>query len=291
MEVPFHKMDGAGNDYVLVDAVARSFPTDRAPAIARYVADRAGPIGADGLILLLPGTAPAHVGMRMWNADGSEGAMCGNGLRCLAALAAHLGLAPGEGGVCVQTPSGLRAVWLGPVGPDGFAQSARAEMGEVRVDPPRTLQVCGEPLLVHPGNAGNPHAVVFVDGDLALHPVARIGAALQRHEAFPDGVNVEFVAVDADGIRCRVHERGSGETLACGTGATVAALASRQLGLCSREPVPVRMRGGELLVHLAGGGIVLEGPVRHAYRSVFHPPPSAASPAAASQTWTQPGSP
>ncbi len=268
MELAFHKMEGAGNDYVFVDAISQRFPLGRAAELARQWSDRHRGIGADGLILLLPGSAGGEVAMRMWNADGSEGAMCGNGLRCLAALAAALGHARGRGAIRVATPAGLRSVTLGPLGTDGFATSARADLGAVHVGSPCRWQVGGHTLEVLPADAGNPHAVVFVEGDLEAHPVAELGLAFQAHPAFPGGVNVEFVRATAQGLWCRVFERGSGETLACGTGAAAAALAARTVGCFPGNPVPVHMRGGTLLVHDEGTGIVLEGPVRHAYRGI-----------------------
>ena len=268
MELAFHKMDGAGNDYVFVDAVSQPFPVDRAPRLAREWSDRHRGIGADGLLLLLPNTPGCDVTMRMWNADGSEGAMCGNGLRCLAALAHHLGLATDPAAVRVATAAGLRTVALGPAGPDGFATSARADLGAVQVSPARRLSVAGQDLEVVEGCAGNPHAVVFVEGELEAHPVGVLGPAFQRHPAFPDGVNVEFVHASPAGLACRVFERGSGETLACGTGAAVAALAAVAQGHAASFPVAVHMRGGTLVVHRGVDGIVLEGPVRHVYRGI-----------------------
>lgn len=268
MELAFHKLEGAGNDYVFVDAIAQRFPLERAAELARAWSDRHHGIGADGLILLLPGAAGSHVSMRMWNADGSEGAMCGNGLRCLAALAHGLGHANGSEVIRVATAAGQRSVTLGPTGPGGFATSARADLGTVRVDAACRLQVAGRELVVVTGDAGNPHAVVFVDDDLAAYPVASLGAAFQSHPRFAGGVNVEFVRAMADGLRCRVFERGSGETLACGTGAAVAALAAHAAGCFRANPVPVHMRGGTLVVHDEGHRIVLEGPVRHVYRGM-----------------------
>lgn len=282
MELAFHKLEGAGNDYVFVDAIAQRFPIERAAELARSWSDRHRGIGADGLILLLPGTGGCDVAMRMWNADGSEGAMCGNGLRCLAALAQRLGHARGPGAIRVATPAGERSVVLGPMGPGGIARSALADLGVVTVGATRSLAVAGRTLDVVAVDAGNPHAVVFVAHDLDAHPVAELGAALQAHAAFPGGVNVEFVHATPQGLWCRVFERGSGETLACGTGAAAAALAARVTGRFAGHPVPVHMRGGTLLVHDEGHRIVLEGPVRHVYRGTIALAASAAHPAQSS---------
>src|SRR5690606_1620788 len=196
---------------------------ERAEAWAARLADRHRGIGGDGLILLAP-SARADVRMLMWNADGSRGAMCGNGLRCVARLACDEGHARGPV-VSVETDAGLRRVELLPDAAGRFS-AARAAMPGIAVETtPAELVVDGEVWRYHRGDAGNPHAVAFVDGDPEQAPVARVGAAFQRAAAFPDGVNVEFVhALPPDLLLQRTFERGSGETLACGSGACVAAL-------------------------------------------------------------------
>ena len=254
MRVPFTKMEGLGNDYIFVDAITTPMPLARAAELARRWSDRHFGIGADGLILLLAGdTAPVR--MAMWNADGSRGAMCGNGLRCLARFAFARGHLR-EQRFLVETDAGPRRVELLAGG------DVRAWMGEVRVASPRQLTVAGRTVEVTPGDAGNPHAVVFVD-DTTTADVPGIGAALQVHPAFPDGVNVEFVQPLArDRLRQRTFERGSGETLACGTGATVAALAARAAGLVTGETIVVELRGGPLRVVGTGAALAIEGPGR-----------------------------
>jgi diaminopimelate epimerase len=263
MRVPFAKMEGLGNDYVFVDAIASTFPLARAPELARAWSDRHFGIGADGLILLCRdgGAAGAGLRMAMWNADGSRGAMCGNGLRCLARFAYERGHAPAPR-FTIATDAGPRAVELLSDG------AVRAAMGEVRVGAPRRVRVAGADLELVPGDAGNPHAVLFV-GDTATADVAGIGAALQAHADFPGGVNVEFVQpLDSSRVRQRTFERGSGETLACGTGAAVAAAAARARGVVRGDRVVVELRGGPLAVLGSGPALAIEGPARTVFTGV-----------------------
>lgn len=254
MRIPFTKMEGLGNDYIFVDGIATRLPLPRAPELARCWSDRHFGIGADGLIVLLAGEA-APVRMAMWNADGSRGAMCGNGLRCLARFACDRGHVR-ERCFTIETDAGARRVELLADG------DVRAWMGEVRTAAARTVHVAGRTVELVPGDAGNPHAVLFVD-DTATADVQGIGAALQSHTGFPGGVNVEFVQrLAPDRLRQRTFERGSGETLACGTGAAVAAMAARAAGLVVGETTTVELRGGPLRVVGSGATLAIEGPGR-----------------------------
>lgn len=256
--VPFVKMEGAGNDYVHVDALRHPFPLERAPELARRWSDRHHGIGADGLIVLLRGER-APVRMAMWNADGSRGAMCGNGLRCIARLAHDHGHVRSRR-FDVETDAGVRTCEL----LDG--ELVRTTMGEVRCGAEEELSLGERRVVVVPGDAGNPHAVVFV-ADVETAPVHEVGGALQRHARFPDGVNVEFVQVLApDRLRQRTFERGSGETLACGTGAAVAATAARQRGHVAAPRVAIELRGGTLFAVGVGSSLALEGPARSVFR-------------------------
>ncbi|MBL8727116.1 MAG: diaminopimelate epimerase [Planctomycetes bacterium] len=256
--VPFVKMEGAGNDYVFVDGIQNVLPLDRAPGLARRWSDRHHGIGGDGLIVVVRGES-APVRMLMWNADGSRGAMCGNGLRCVARLAhAHGHVAARR--FDVETDAGPRAVEL----MDG-SDDVRTWMGVVRCAAAITLSLAQREVTIVPGDAGNPHAVVFVD-DVERAAVLEIGAALQRHPHFADGVNVEFVQVMApDRLRQRTFERGSGETLACGTGAAVAVVAARAAGHVRGDRTTVDLRGGTLQVIGTGSSLAIEGPARTVY--------------------------
>ena len=208
--IDFVKMEGAGNDYVYVDAIRNPFDLDQAPAFAGRVADRHFGVGADGLILLTASEV-ADVRMRMWNSDGSQGSMCGNGVRCLAKLAHDHGHITADT-LTVETDAGIKAVSLRFDA--GQAVGARVEMGDVRVSStPVELEVEGHSYQYFQVDAGNPHAVVFVEDDPRQLAVAAIGAAIQALPCFPDGVNVEVVQVRSDAtIMQRTFERGSGET-------------------------------------------------------------------------------
>lgn len=268
VSIAFVKMEGAGNDYVYVDALREPFPWPRGPELARRWSDRHFGIGADGLIVLSR-DAGGELRMTMWNADGSRGAMCGNGLRCVAKLAVDHGHAA-AGEFLVLTDAGPRLVcYLQALADRPDTARVRTSMGEVVVGPPTRLEVLGRTIEYCPGDAGNPHAVVFV-ADVAAAPVHEVGAALQCHPAFPDGVNVEFVArLAPDRLRQRTFERGSGETMACGTGAAAAAQAARQLGLVTGDKVHVELPGGVLTVQLGGTSLAIEGPARTVFAGVL----------------------
>jgi diaminopimelate epimerase len=259
----FTKMHGAGNDYVYVDLFEER--VEDAPALARAVSDRHTGVGADGLILLAPSRA-ADVRMIMYNADGSRAQMCGNGLRCLAKLARDRGRTRANP-VRVETDSGVRTVEL--VGDGG-----RADMGPPSLDPAaipvrlegprvtdREVEVLDRRLAITCVSMGNPHAVAYVD-DVEAFDVARYGSALERHPIFPERANVEFVQVlDRGSVLQRTWERGSGETLACGTGACAVCVAGIVTGRTG-SPLRIRLRGGELLPEWDGEGpVYLTGPV------------------------------
>lgn len=264
MIVPFVKMEGAGNDYVCVDAIRDAFPLQRGPELARAWSERRFGIGADGLIVLCRGTA-APVAMAMWNSDGSEGSMCGNGIRCLAVMAREHGHVDSNE-FAIETKAGVRSVRI-QRDERGSVSSVAVDMGRVTVLPkPVRVDVRGRSIDLWIGDAGNPHATVFVEDSLYDFPVEAIGSDLQRSPVFPDGVNVEFVRVEADGtMRQRTYERGSGETLACGTGACAAACCALQRGLVSGPEVVVRLRGGDLRVLRQDASLVLRGPARTVY--------------------------
>lgn len=260
-ELEFTKMEGAGNDYVYVDAIRRPFDSAAGPRVARWIADRHYGVGGDGLILLTTGTQ-APVRMLMWNADGSRGAMCGNGLRCLAKLAYDHGHVR-ELAFAVETDVGVRPVTL-LTDAAGAVHGARVEMGAVAVAPePAPFAHGGSEWRYHACDVGNPHAVLFVDEDPERVPVAEVGRAMQLSPRFRDGVNVEFVqVVPPDRLLQRTWERGSGETLACGSGAVAAAAAALATGRLRGPRVRVQLRGGELAVIQTGSTLAMEGPAR-----------------------------
>lgn len=270
IRLEFVKMEGAGNDYVYVDGVRNPFPFDRAAEIAVAVADRHYGIGGDGLIVLCPSEC-ADVRMRMWNRDGSRGAMCGNGLRCVARLARETGLVERDE-MHVETDAGVRrAVVLR--GRDGRIEGARVDLGPIHVAPEDVeVRVGDRAYRYRSADAGNPHAVVFVDQPLAAIPLEALAEAVGAR-GFPDGVNVEAVRVLGDAVlEQRTWERGSGETLACGSGAGAAARVARVTGRVCEPRVEVRLRGGELVVEETPAGLFLEGPARRVFEGSIELP-------------------
>jgi diaminopimelate epimerase len=264
----FVKMEGAGNDYVFVDGIHEDFDLARGPRLARVVADRNFGIGGDGLIVLAPSEI-ADYRMVMWNADGSRGVMCGNGLRCLAKLAYDTGVSSKKT-VRVETDVDVRTVELMFDGAGGVT-GASVDMGAVSVNQePETVTIDGVDWRYHHGDAGNPHAVIFLDEDPDDVPVVLVGRAFQKLPRFPDGVNVEFVLVRPDGtIKQRTYERGSGETLACGSGATAVAEAAMVTGRLPGPEVAVHLRGGVLTITRRASSLVMAGPARTVFAGEF----------------------
>jgi diaminopimelate epimerase len=255
-KLPFVKMHGCGNDYVYVVA-DRVRPGDPA-RLARRVSDRRFGIGGDGLILLCP-AADADVRMEMYNADGSRGEMCGNGIRCLARLYYETAKHP-KNPVTVATDCGIKTVAL--AADDGRAVAATVDMGEPILDGHTIpvehqgrvvdfpLEVEGRLERITAVSMGNPHCVVFVADDSVFglddSEFARLGRQFEHHAFFPRRVNTEFVLPTArDRMRMRVWERGSGETLACGTGACASLVAAVLTGRSERKAI-VELRGGNL---------------------------------------------
>ncbi len=241
----FVKMEGLGNDFIVVEGSIEPDPAD----IARWCRRRYG-VGADGVLAVTP-QGPRRVRMRYWNADGAPAEMCGNGLRCVARLA-HDRAWVTDRRFVVETAVGDLPVVVGEDAVRAFLGTPTGyRTGELRVAE-RT---------VHPVGMGNPHAVLFVE-DPAVEDVVGLGERIGTDPIFPDGTNVEFTAVLApDRLRLRVWERGVGETLACGTGAAAAAFAAFTAGDVA-ERVTVELPGGELVVELDDEGAWIEGPAR-----------------------------
>ena len=256
MALKFTKMHGIGNDYVYVDTFREPEPGDPA-ALAVAVSDRHKGIGSDGLILIGP-SAKADARMRMFNADGSESEMCGNGVRCVAKYVHDHGHAPRER-LTIETGRGVLTLDLEVEA--GKARRVRVDMGPPILkaadipttlpgDPPINvpLSIEGYELALTAVSTGNPHVVLYVE-DIDDFPVEEIGPALELHEVFPRRVNVHFVQVLGPGeVRMRTWERGSGLTLACGTGACAVCVAGVLTGATERR----------LLAHLPGGDLELE---------------------------------
>lgn len=259
--LPFVKMSGAGNDFVLLNAAAARRSRLTLPALARRLCDRRRGIGADGLLVVGRGSRPGALSLAYFNADGSR-AFCANGTRCAAWWGHASGLVRGRE---VRLEAGRERLDARIEGPE----RVRLRMPEVRdVRLHLSVPVDGKPLTVHHLVTGVPHAVVFVP-DVSLIPVEALGRKLRRHPMFqPAGANVNFAAVKGKGLTVRTYERGvEAETLACGTGVTACAVASCLLGKL-RPPVACLTRGGDTLTvrfKMDGGssGVVwLEGPAR-----------------------------
>jgi diaminopimelate epimerase len=262
MSLPFLKMNGLGNDFVIVPGESGRFdPTAEA---ARVIADRAGGVGCDQLIALTP-SSRADVAMRIWNADGGEVEACGNAARCVAWLIME---AAGRDTAAIETPvdilharrAGPNAVTIdmGAPGLDWRDIPLARAMDTLALDLD-AAEALGSPVAV---SMGNPHAVFFV-ADAEAAPVAEVGPEIEHHSLFPNRANVGFAQVLGRGrIRLRVWERGAGETRACGTGACAALVAACRRGLCDRAAV-VALNGGDLFIDWRedDGHVLMTGPV------------------------------
>jgi diaminopimelate epimerase len=260
----FTKMHGCGNDYIYVVAL-KARPADPA-ALAVRVSDRHFGIGGDGLIMIAPSRA-GDVRMEMYNADGSRGDMCGNGIRCVARLAYERGIAR-KNPMVIETDSGLKSIEL--IFDAGAVIGATVDMGEPIlegreipvaadgriIDYP--LEVGGQREMITAVSMGNPHCVVFTR-DAAIHKMedqdfARLGRKFEAHPFFPRRINTEFILpLTRTHLKMRVWERGSGETLACGTGACAALVAAVLTGRAERKAA-VELRGGNLEIEWREGG-------------------------------------
>jgi diaminopimelate epimerase len=266
----FTKMHGTGNDFVMVDA--RDLSADW-ESLARAMCDRHFGVGSDGLILALP-AVDADLRMRMFNPDGSESEMCGNGIRCLARFAVERGISkPRDGAVMIDTLAGrLRCEVFGP---DGTVERVRVSMGAPRLAPDEIpvlaessgpvlnlpVRVDGAEFSVSCVSMGNPHAVHVTDTPVGEMELERVGPLVEHHPLFPRRVNFEVVNVlSRRRLRMRVWERGAGLTLACGTGACAAAVAARLRGLID-DAVDIELPGGVLRIEWSGSGeVYLTGP-------------------------------
>lgn len=251
----FTKMEGLGNDYVYVNCMD-TMPDDL-PGLAVRVSDRHFGIGSDGLICICPSDC-ADVKMRMFNADGSEGAMCGNGIRCVGKFVYDKGLVH-DTTVTVETLAGIKTLEL--TLENGLVSMVRAHMGEPEIFEPVSVSVKGNTYTVYPVSVGSMHAVVYQDNIDNLDLEA-IGPDFEHHPVFSRKPNTEFVEVmDRTHLKMRVWETGSGETMACGTGSCAVLVATANLGLCERE-VTVHLPGGDLNISWSeeDGQIYMTGP-------------------------------
>lgn len=269
-KLKFTKMHGIGNDYIYFNAIDQQI--DDPEELSIKLSDRRFGIGGDGIILVCPSDI-ADAKMRIFNEDGSEAKMCGNGIRCVAKFVYDYGIVPAEKTtVAIDTLSGIKTIDL--TVENGRAIAAKVDMGapilkpadipmdydgEIVVD--QMLEVDGKTWKVTSVSMGNPHCVIFVD-DVDSLDLEKIGPSFENHPVFPDRVNTEFVRViDEHTLQMRVWERGSGETWACGTGACATVVAACLNGYCKKgEDITVHLRGGDLVIRYTDKTVMMTGP-------------------------------
>ena len=278
MEFKFSKMHGLGNDYVYVDCTQEKL--HHPEEIAKRISDRRFGIGSDGLILICP-SEKADFEMRMFNADGSEGRMCGNGIRCVGKYVYDHGLTE-KTDLEIDTKSGIKHLKL--IVEEGKVTFVEVQMGKASLRPKdipvetdyddfisQPMLVGGEAYLVTCVSMGSPHAVIFSD-EIDTLPLERIGPLFEHHEKFPERINTEFIQViDRYTLNMRVWERGSGETFACGTGACASVVAAVLNGHCDYDSeITVQLRGGELFItYLQDGSVIMKGPAAHVFHGIM----------------------
>ncbi len=271
----FVKMQGIGNDFVVIDGSKENVSEEALPDLARRACDRHFGVGSDGLIIVMPSRV-ANFRMRMFNPDGTEAEMCGNGIRCFAKYVFDRKLHT-DVVLSVETLGGTKVLKLNATG--GKVQTVRVDMGEpklLRSEIPmrgaegtrvvaEPLKVGGKKMEITCVSMGNPHCVTFVD-DVDHYPVDKIGPQIENHPSFPARTNVEFVEVlNKDEIKIRVWERGAGETLACGTGSCASTVASALNEKTSRK-ITVHLPGGDLYVEWGGDNkVFMTGPAEEVF--------------------------
>ena len=273
-EILFTKMHGIGNDYIYIHC------PDGAPSnisdLSKLMSRPHTGVGSDGIILILP-SDNADFMMRIFNADGSEARMCGNGIRCVGKFVHDKGLSS-KTRLHIETLSGIKILDLHP-GADGLIESATVDMGlpsftdpvlgESR-DPDTPVATSAGPMNLTAVSMGNPHGVIFVE-KLKDVDVTSLGPELEHHQMWPERANIEFVEITSPhSAVMRVWERGSGETMACGTGACAAAVAAIVTGRCS-SPVTVTLPGGDLLIDYSHSGhVMMTGPAATVFEGRYH---------------------
>lgn len=274
----FTKMHGIGNDYVYVNCFNETIKDPS--AVSKYVSDRHFGVGSDGLILIKPSKV-ADFQMDMYNADGSQGEMCGNGIRCVAKYVYDYGLTD-KTNISVETLAGIKHLDL--TIENGKVALVKVNMGSPELVPEKIpvvaegeraidvpLEVKGKTYQMNGVSMGNPHCVVFMEEDVRELDLEAIGPDFENHKRFPKRINTEFVNVlDENTLRMRVWERGSGETLACGTGACATAVAAILNGLVQKE-VTVKLLGGDLKIQWNGGDapVYMTGPATTVFDGII----------------------
>ncbi len=275
----FWKMHGLGNDYIVVDSKKQGISEQQVPKLAKKLCQRRFSIGADGLLLVCPSNV-ADVKMRIFNADGSEAEMCGNGIRCFSKYCYENGIVS-KNPFNVETLSGVKQIWLTIKGSDVY--SVKVDMGAPNWERSalsihgqgtfinETLEIGNKPYSITCLSMGNPHCILFVE-KVEEFPVNIIGPIVENYKAFPNRTNVAFVQVlNRNELKVRVWERGCGETLACGTGTCAAVAAANRLGRVNNN-VTVHLLGGDLEVEV-GKTLLLIGAAEKVFEGTLFQEP------------------
>lgn len=266
----FTKMHGIGNDYVYVNCFEET--VEGPERVSELISDRHFGIGSDGLVLIMP-SDKADFRMRMFNADGSEGMMCGNATRCIGKYVYEKGMTR-KTEITLETKSGVKSLKLFPE--NGKVKTVLVDMGKAIIKPAeipvladgedfisRKIEVNGSEETVTCVSMGNPHCVIFTDKNVDGLELEKIGPSYENHPLFPERINTEFAnIIDGNTVKMRVWERGSGETWACGTGACATAVAACLNGHCKRdEEIHLILRGGDLFItYKSDGTVLMRGP-------------------------------
>lgn len=272
----FTKMHGIGNDYVYVNCFEET--VENPERISKLISDRHFGIGSDGLVLIMP-SDKADFRMRMFNADGSEGMMCGNATRCIGKYVYDKGMTD-KTEITLETKSGIKKLKLFPE--NGKVKTVLVDMGKAIIKPAeipvladgedfisRKIEVNGAEETVTCVSMGNPHCVIFTDKNVDDFELEKIGPSYENHPLFPERINTEFAnVIDGNTVKMRVWERGSGETWACGTGACATAVAACLNGHCKRdEEIRLMLRGGDLFItYKSDGTVLMRGPATTVFR-------------------------
>jgi len=277
MKVEFKKMHGCGNDYIFFNCFNNDIP--KAETLSKFLSDRHFGIGGDGIVLIYKSDI-ADAKMRMFNADGSEGKMCGNAIRCVAKYLFDNNIIKRKN-ISIETLSGIKNLFLHIE--NNLVSSVTVDMGKAEFLPSKIpVKLDGEKIInrkvfindkdynITCISIGNPHCIVFINDIYSLN-LMNIGPKFEHSPIFPERVNTEFVEViNTNTIKMRVWERGSGETLACGTGACAAAVASVENGFCNKkENITVILAGGKLVINYSDERILMTGKAEKVFEGVI----------------------
>jgi diaminopimelate epimerase len=272
----FTKMHGIGNDYIYFDCTKEDLPEPE--KIAIKLSDRHFSVGGDGIVMICKSQV-ADFKMRMFNIDGSEGKMCGNASRCIGKYVYDRGLTD-KTTVTLETLGGIKVLNL-KLGENGKVESVTVDMGKAILEPTlipvnykgdrlvgETVKIAGGDYKITAVSMGNPHCVIFTEQDVNDLDLTNIGPEFENDSLFPERVNTEFVnIIDGNTLKMRVWERGSGETMACGTGACAVAVSAVENGFCKRDTdITVKLIGGDLSIkYMSDGTVFMTGPAAFAF--------------------------